>query len=155
MTGGPERGIMLDLNHPMTTYIFQASGLIDRVMIVAQQMTVSPSSVRQELLEKCLIRFNEMRALNIDHFQERSFVAQAIDEYEVGLKTLAALGGGQIVEDRRDGEGDCPYCGTKIMKFRASKYEESFIVLCPQCSKCYMVALEKLRSYEGFGTESI
>ncbi len=150
---------MLDLNHPMTTHIFRASGLIEGVMVAAQTMTVAPSVVRDDLLAKCLPRFGEMRDLNREHFGNSTYIASAIDEYEAGIRQLAGLGDGQIVEDRRDGEGDCPFCRTTITKFNPMPgrkgYEDRFVIVCGQCDDLYMPALSRLRSTEGFGTDWI
>ena len=150
---------MLDLNHPMTTHIFRASGLIDGVMASAQVMTVSPSVVRNELFAKCLPRFGEMRELNREQFGNSAYIASAIDEYEAGIRKLADLGDGQIVEDRRNGEDECPFCHTPITKFNPMPgrkgYEDCFVILCRQCDDLYVPALSKLRSIDGFGTDWI
>jgi hypothetical protein len=150
---------MLDLNHPMTAHIFRASGLIDGVMAAAQIMTVSPSVVRNDLLAKCLPRFVEMRELNREQFGDSTYIASAIDEYEAGIRKLAGLGDGQIVEDRRNGEGECPFCHTPITKFNPMPgrkgYEDRFVILCGHCDDLYMPGLSKLRSTDGFGTDWI
>lgn len=145
---------MLDLNHPMTGHIFRASGLMDAAMRIGQEMTVAPSLPRRELLARALPIFREMRELNRQHFRDSPFIAGAIDEYEEGLRTLADLGDGRILEDRRDGERDCPYCGAAILK--SCPLEESrtayFIIVCVKCSALYMAAQEKLDSANGFAT---
>jgi hypothetical protein len=147
---------MLDLNHPMTPHIFRASGLEDGVLGRGQQMTVAPSAVRETLLAECLPLFAEMRELNQGHFGASSFIAQAIDDCESGIRQLAALGNGQITEDRRNGEGTCPYCGTTITKFNPlPDLLTCEIILCPKCDDLFMPALERLRSFEGFGTDAI
>jgi hypothetical protein len=58
------------LDHPMTQYIFQASGLMDGVMVRGQKMSVSPSVVRTELLAECLPLFAEMRELARTQFSK-------------------------------------------------------------------------------------
>jgi hypothetical protein len=151
---------VLDLEHPLTPHVFRASDLIDGVMVCGQQMSVAPNSVRAELLAECLPLFAEMRELATAQFGKKvQFLLQAIEEYEEGIRRLAALGDGQITEDRRNGEGNCPYCGTTITKFNAyagsPRLEPHFIILCPKCDDLFMPALQKLRSFEGFGTDAI
>lgn len=146
---------MLDLNHPMTDHVFRAFHLVGAVTTLAYQMTVASSSVRQRLFEECLPKFDAIRAHNTDHFQGDSFISQSIDDYEEGLRKLAALGEGQIVEDRSDGEGGCPYCGTKITKIPLTRDRKSFIIVCNNCSKLFDPALQKLHSHQGFGIVAI
>src|SRR5687767_10549153 len=130
---------MLDLNHPMTEHIFRASGLIGKVKELGQQMSVSPSATRAELLAECLPLFAEMRELALSRFAESAgFILAAVDEYEAALRGLAGLNGGRITEDRRDGTGSCPVCGTAITHYK--KYR---IVLCGECDKPFMAADEK------------
>lgn len=150
---------MLDLDHPMTPHVFRASRLVDGVMVRGQRMSVAPSAVRAEILAECLPLFEEMRQLATAHFTDRAqFILQAVAEYEVGIRALAALGDGRITEDRRDGEGNCPYCGTPITKFDAyagRSRPPHFVILCPKCDELFMPALMRLRDFEGFGTEAI
>ena len=141
---------MLNLSHPITEHIFRASGLMDGVMRRAQLMSVSPSTVRAGLLAECLPLFTEMRELARIHFGGAASIAAAVDEYEAAIRTLAGLGGGRIDEDRRDGTGSCPVCGTTI-----THYPEYRIVLCAECDKPFMAAYEKLDSSEGFCTWAI
>ncbi|WP_020467924.1 hypothetical protein [Zavarzinella formosa] len=139
---------MLRLDHPMTPHIFRASGLMDGVMVRGQNMSVSPSAVRAELLAECLPLFTEMREVAWMWFaDEVPFILAAVDEYEAAIRALAGLHGGQITEDRRDGKGACPVCGTPITYYRKWK-----IVLCGECDKPFMAAHSKLDSSEGFST---
>ncbi|WP_433929993.1 hypothetical protein AB3662_39530 [Sorangium cellulosum] len=151
---------MLDSTHPITQHVFRASGLMDRVMIRGQKMSVSPSAVRAELLAECLPLFAEMRELARAQFGKRAaFILVAVDEYEAALRALGGLGGGRITEDRRDGEGACPACGTPITKFRplpdCKGFEDHWIILCRECDKPFMEAHGKLASSDGFGTWAI
>jgi hypothetical protein len=153
-------GAMLNLNHPMTPHIFQLAGLMDGVMVRGQKMSVVPSAVRAELLAECLPLFAEMRALACAWFGKRSpFILAAVGEYEAAIRALAGLGGGLITEDRRDGEGVCPACGTPITKLRSipdcKGLEDHGIILCGECDKPFMAAYEKLDSCAGFNTWAI
>jgi hypothetical protein len=142
---------MLGLDHPMTQHVFLASGLMDGVMIRGQRMSVSPSVVRAELLAECLPLFAEMRELAHAMFGKRAaFIATAVDEFEVAIRTLAGQGGGRITDDRHDGTGSCPLCDTVI-----THYPEHRIILCGGCVKPFMAAHDKLDSSEGFGTWAI
>jgi hypothetical protein len=141
---------MLDLDHPMTEHIFRASMLIDGVMVRGQRMSVAPSAVREQLLAECLPLFAEMRKLNAEHFAMSAFIAQAIDEYEAGIRTLAGLAGGRIGKDVLDGAKRCPACGTRI-----TRYPKYHLVLCGKCDNLFLPAKEKLCSLDGFGTDAI
>lgn len=141
---------MLDPTHPRTKHICRASSIIDSIMARGQQMTVSPSSIRATLLEECLPLFAQLRELNRIHFGDAVFIAQAINAYETGIRNVASLGNGLITEDRRDGNGDCPYCGTPI-----AKHPNYSLILCIKCDELFMVAKEELSSSEGFGTVAI
>jgi len=135
---------MIDLNHPLADSKFKAVGLLDRLWTIGQQMTLSPSSVRMGLLADCLPLLAQLRKL-AEHFRDPRFIAQAIDDFESGIRNLAALGAGQILEDRRDGEGDCPCCGTKIIKSA-----DGYIKVCGECANLFMPAMDRLRSIDGF-----
>ncbi len=85
---------MLNLRSPGADHIFHASGLMGRVMERGQTMSVSPSSVRTELLNECLPLFEKMRVLARAHFaKDLPFLLPAIDEYEAAIRSLAGLGG--------------------------------------------------------------
>lgn len=143
---------MLDLNHPITPYKFQAAGLMDGVGVRARKMSVSTSAVRTELLAECLLLFAEMRELARARFSKRAgFIVAAVHELEAAIRVLAGLGGGQITVDRRDGEGACPACGAAITKFRPIPDEDHWVILCSACTEPLSAALKKLDSSEGFG----
>jgi hypothetical protein len=147
---------MLDSSHSNAEYVYKAAALIDGVMRTAQQMTVSPSAVRVELLSRCLPMLQELRIVNSEYFGKERCIAEAIDEYEVGVREVAALGQGKITEDRRSGDGHCPYCGGRIVKYAPlPEVDDHFIIYCDSCSKLFMPAKEKLASFEGFGTDFI
>jgi hypothetical protein len=91
--------------------------------------------------------------------QQAAFILAAVDEYEAAISALAGLGGGRIDEDRRDGKGGCPACGTAITKFRpipdCKGFEDHWIIVCGECDKPFMKAHDKLDFSEGFGTWAI
>lgn len=51
---------MLDLNHPMTQYIFAAARLNNAILECAKSMTLVSTPNRQELLSECLTRLERM-----------------------------------------------------------------------------------------------
>jgi hypothetical protein len=150
---------MLDPLDPDSIPMYDASALLDAIMMVGREMTLAPSAVRLDLLARHVVLFERMRALNRAHFGQSELIAKAIDEYEAGIRRVAALGDGKIMQDRRDGEGDCPYCGTKITKFNPMPgilgFEDHFIAYCEPCSNLYMQAKKKLSSCKGFATDLI
>jgi hypothetical protein len=142
---------MLDLNHPMTEHMFNASRLMDRAMTIGQRMSVSPTDVRMQSLSECPALFDEMRTLARTHFVKWSTtILSAINEYERSLNELAALGDSRITEDRRNGKGTCPVCGTRITHM--AKYG---IAQCDECTKPFMAAHAKLDGDQGFCTWAI
>lgn len=144
---------MLDLNHPQTQYIFEASAIEDALKTRALQMSVLPSAKRLPLLEQCHYGLDELRRLNRDHFENSAFIAQTLDEAEAALNGIAQAGEGKIIEDHSNGEGNCAVCGTPITKFWPGVGPRTyFIILCHPCNKPFMKAKEKLESPEGFGT---
>jgi hypothetical protein len=151
---------MLDLSHPISEHVLRASGLMDAVMGRGHEMSVSPSAVRTGLLAECLPLFVKIRQLARAQFSERAaFIVAAVDEYEAAMRALADMGDGRITEDRRDGEGSCPVCGTPITKFQplagCKGFDDYWKVLCTECDKPLMVAHSKLDSWEGFSTWAI
>lgn len=150
---------MLDLDHPMSKHILAASRMLDHVLQLGQEMSLAPSAVRAEQVKECQDVFAQMRELNTAQFSASTYISEAIEECENGIQNLANLKEEQIKEDRRDGEGNCPGCGEKIMKFNpmpgVKGYEDTFIALCNTCTELYMPAHLRLQSLEGFGTMAI
>ncbi|HEX7900342.1 MAG TPA: hypothetical protein VF950_21420 [Planctomycetota bacterium] len=118
-------------------------------------MTVAPSRARAEILKECLPLLAELRELNAKGFQAKQFIALAIDEYEAGLRKLAALREGSITEDRRNGEGPCAACGASIANIRPRPGGPIKLFLCEDCADLFMRAHHALHSFEGFGTVAI
>ncbi len=145
---------MLDLNHPMTQPIFEASALEDALKLRAQAMSVTPSVRRLELLAECQRALDQLRRLNRAHFENSAFIAQTIDETEEVLSGIAHAGDGKITEDHSDGEGICPVCQTPITRYEAGQYS-SKVVYCSRCDEPFMQALAKLGSPQGFFTIAI
>ncbi len=145
---------MLDLDHPMTKHIFAASGMEDFLMVSAQRMTLLPSKERLLLLEECLKVLGKMRILNEDHFDASLFISNAINETQEALEQIAHLNGGNIQEDKTDGEGSCSVCDTPITKFDVSPGSSwsRCIILCDYCNEPFMKAKAKLESPKGFKT---
>jgi hypothetical protein len=145
---------MLDLDHPMTEHIFAASGMEDLLMIRAQRMTVLPSKERLLLLADCIPVLDELRRLNDEHFEASLFISRAIDEAQAALEQIAHLNGGNITEDKTDGEGNCVACSTPITKWETfpGKSYNRHIILCQHCNEPFMKAKAKLESSKGFGT---
>ena len=151
---------MLDLNHPMTQHIFEASAIKDALMRRAQQMSVLPSAKRLPLLEQCHYGLDELRRLNRAHFANSTFIAQTINETETALNNIAHAGAGNIVADSSHGEGNCPVCGIPITVGEAGEAGEagehsSKVICCGRCVEPFMKAKSKLESPKGFFTCAI
>ena len=148
---------MLKRDDPQYANTRKVAGIVDVIMGTAHDMTLAPSSVRREMLADLEPFFQELRELNREKFNDYEFTRTAIEEFEAGVRKLAALGDGRITEDRRDGEGDCPYCGVKITKIRLLGYgtsgEGHFLELCGSCNQLYMEAKSRMMGLMGFGTD--
>jgi hypothetical protein len=148
------RNNMLDLSHPLAQHIFAASGMEDLLMLNAQRMTLLPSDERVLLLAECIPILDGLRRLNDEHFEASLFISRAIDEAQAALEQIAHANGGNIVENRTDGEGQCAACGAPLINhniFPGKPYGQH-IILCQRCNEPFMTAKAKLGSSEGFGT---
>jgi hypothetical protein len=81
---------MLDLNHPQTKYIFEASALLDAVraeLLVLEQAAGSAEIIgRTEHLGLVLIP--KLRALNAARFASSPTIAQALETLSTAIETL-------------------------------------------------------------------
>ena len=145
---------MLDIDHPMTPYIFDASVMLGRVSETGQRMSTAPASDRPALLAESLQVFAELRQLNTDHFENAEFIRLGLDACEAGMRLLAALGKPVLSNQRPWIEKPCPHCGCET-ETRSRAPLEGNLTLCPYCVQLYMPALECLELLDGFGTEAI
>jgi hypothetical protein len=147
---------MIDPNNPLSERIYRAAGLLDGVLLRIHEMSVSPSSVRADLLAECLPLFAAMRELNVEQFSQSPWIDQAICECEASTRALAALGNSQITQDQRSGEGDCVCCGTEIHKHLAipaqGDFADYYEIYCGRCAESVFLACGKLDCLNGFGT---
>jgi hypothetical protein len=148
---------VLDLDHPMTKYVFAAARAEDAVLIAARHMTAACRQERARLLEGCGPAFAELRRLARDHFMDCSTIPPAIDELERAVSQLAALPG--VPEDGPSAEYKCPACEAAME--RRGKYgflapNNPTDIYCSPCLQIIMPSLSALRSWEGgFGTDAI
>ncbi len=144
---------MLNMQDPRSQHIIHATVLLDGLLRFGQEMSVAPSAVRIELLEKCKASLQELRTLFDGHFSTRTLIPLQIESLESGLASLAALG---TSKDRRNGEGFCPVCSTRIKKINAYAGSRcgrvEWVVFCQKCDESFMPALLALGSSDGFGT---
>jgi hypothetical protein len=84
---------------------------------VARLMTVVPTPRRKELYRECLSILADLRRINAERFGCDPYIEQRLDMTEPALNAIAEVGGAQVLQDRSDGEGDCPVCGTPVTKF--------------------------------------
>lgn len=150
---------MLDLNHPSSEYLLRASRLIDAIMLSGQKMTVSTSAERSQLLKASQPKFQELRALNSNHFGNSSFIAQAIDEYESGIRAVSALTVGEKAVTGVQPRMRCPHCDTPTLELSVHVANAANLAIpdrvCAKCDILFMPAKTKLESLEGFGTCAI
>ena len=90
-------------------------------------MTVSPSSVRDELFAGCTPLFTDMLELVRARFGERTaYIHSTVGEYEVAIRGAGRSG--------RHGHGGCPACGTPITRLRPTlgckEFQDHWGILC-------------------------
>lgn len=149
---------MLDFS-PQSQNIRAAAAAMDRILYTAHAMTVASSTRRRQLFQKCKAPIDELLALNEEHFGGSPQIRGNIALLAKSLVTLRNLGDGQILEDRSDGEGLCPYCATPITKYQPQydpKSDDPYLIYCNKCSDIYIRAISKLdMPTVGFGTDAI
>ncbi|MEO7719289.1 MAG: hypothetical protein ABIY70_24070 [Capsulimonas sp.] len=143
---------MLNLDHPMAKHIFAAAQMEDFLLVSAQRMTLVPSTERLAILVDCHQALDEMRRLNHEQFSASQFISDAIADAQESLEQIANLGGGNITENKVDGEGDCASCGSAITKFETYPQSDRYVIVCHQCVRPFMQAKSKLQSSQGFRT---
>jgi hypothetical protein len=148
---------MLDLDHPMTKYVFAAARAEDTILRDAKRVTVSARRDRLRVRDGCAPAFAELRRLARDHFADRPAITPTIDALERALAELAELPG--VPEDGPPAEYTCPACGAALD--RRGKYgfpapDKPTDIYCSPCLDIIMPPLCELRSWEGgFGTDAI
>ena len=139
---------MLDVKHPQTKWIFDASREADAILSFAKLMTLLPTPQRQQLLLRVTRPIDQLRRLNREHFGASSFIDRAISDLEAGCQSIASL---QSTESHLDGRGTCPVCGAAIKHL--PEYHDT--TYCGQCLRALDDARGRLDSAEGFGTWAI
>ena len=139
---------MLDLKHPQTKWIFDASREDAAILSFAKLMTLLPTPQRQQILSRVARPIERLRRLNREHFGASSFIERAISDLEAGCHSIASL---QSTESRLDGRGTCPVCGSEINHI--PEYHD--MTYCRQCLSALDDARQRLESSEGFGTYAI
>jgi hypothetical protein len=139
---------MLDLKHPQTQWIFDASREEDAILSFAKLMTLVPTPQRQQLLPRIARPIARLRRLNHEHFGGSSFIERAISDLEAGCQSIASL---QSTESRLDGHGTCPVCASTIKHL--PEYHD--MTYCSHCLSKIDDARERLASSEAFGTWAI
>jgi hypothetical protein len=139
---------MLDLKHPQTKWIFDASREADAIISFAKLMTLLPTPQRQQLLLHVAPPLDRLRRLNREHFGASSFIDRAISDLEAGCQSIASL---QSTQSHLDGRGTCSVCGSAIKHLP----EYHTMTYCGQCLRAIDDARGRLDSSEGFGTWAI
>src|SRR5437868_5758657 len=80
---------MLDLNNPQTEHIFAAARLEDAVLNYARRIISAPPSERPVLLALYEQSIDAMRTLNLERFGNSVFIASAINELHIAMRSLA------------------------------------------------------------------
>ena len=139
---------MLDLKHPQTQWIFDASREDDAILSFAKLMTLLPTPQRQQLLQRIARPIVRLRRLNREHFGASPFIERAISDLEAGCQSIASL---QSTESHLDGQGTCPVCGSAIKHL--PEYHD--MTYCGHCLSTIDDARKRLASSEGFGMWAI
>jgi len=144
---------MLDLDHPMTTHVFAASGLVDYLIRHTKYMTLVSTEERQRILPSCQEALERLRQLNAKHFGASAFTSDAIEELRGALHELAGLVTNPVAGNAYAIKL-CPACETPLTRVHLAympKPEQRWTVYCSPCLNVLMPAREKLDSVLGFG----
>lgn len=172
---------MLDLDHPQTPHIMEASGLLDQLLLFGQAMSISSSAQRMELALRARLVFERLIVLNKEHFENSPFITESLKEYAHALVYLRDMGQGQLNE----GDGiHCPACQSEItrlelettltsyfertkgiektdynlsekLQIQPDELKITVLRYCSRCTEITVPARTKLGSFEGFGTIAI
>ena len=134
---------MLDLNHPQTPYIFEASGYLDRIKMGCRRYIVETFENRQ-------ITFAQMKAecAALNQFSETAFperlsqILQLTEKIEQEINRLAAI------NDPTDA-GSCTVCNQPLYTFKTYVKEFPTLTICQHCSKKIMEYLNELEMPTG------
>lgn len=151
---------MVNANDAQFEFVLAAAREMDRVLMLANKMTVASSENRKLLFQLTKAPINSLLKLNQERFEDSQSIRGRIAMLAQSLLTLRNLRDGSIVEDRSDGVGACPACETPILRYQAQaeskNSQAAWIVYCPECSDLYQKPLEMLSVYGvGFGTDRI
>jgi hypothetical protein len=153
---------MVNTNDAQFEFVLAAAREMDRVLMLANKMTVASSENRKLLFQLAKAPINSLLDLNRDRFDDSESIRGRIAMLAQSLLTLRNLRDGSIIEDRSDGIGACPACETPILRYQnqaqanTNSNQMAWIVYCPECSDIYQKPLEMLSVHGvGFGTDRI
>jgi hypothetical protein len=120
---------MLDLNHPRTPIIFQASAYTDRIKNNCGRYTVAAFEQRRQLFLDMKVHCDELTAFCKIHFKKN---AEAINRLadEIKLETEKL----EVVDNDTD-EGKCNVCNGNLFKYKSYVKEWGHFYYCDNCPK--------------------
>lgn len=147
---------MLDMSHPHSQFVFEASNLIDGINGMVRLMTLCRVTQRVLLYDKCGANIKQLRELNLLHFENKQFIVEALDELERKLYALASPPREKAPRHSL-GPGDyCPLCNSQIEMIDTMVTSMPLMVMCSTCFQEYFLPSKmELESHEGFGTDAI
>lgn len=151
---------MVNANEPQFEFVLAAAREMDRVLMLANKMTIASSENRKLLFQLTQAPINSLLKLNRERFQNSESIRGRIAMLAQSLLILRNLKCGEITEDRSDGIGDCPACLSVILRYQTqtatTNEDAAWVAYCPECSDLYQKPLEMLAIDDvGFGTGSI
>lgn len=134
---------MLDLNHPRTQIIFQASAYIDRLKNHCGKYTVEDFKARQNIFEDMIQithEFEEFYNLNFEENKEDVKNILNIIRTEINLK--------KVINKKTD-KGKCKVCNGKLFEYKSLIKEFGVFYYCDGCPNIIVENLNKLESVTG------
>ncbi|GAB3721612.1 hypothetical protein [Flavobacterium koreense] len=118
---------MIDINHPNSQFIFEASGYTDRIKNYCRIYI-------NESFEQRIITFEKMKqeCLNLKTFSEEHFKDRTKDIYDVTQKLISEIDSLQKINNETT-IGNCKVCDNKLKTFDSRVKEVGFITICNNC----------------------
>ena len=134
---------MLDINHPRTQIIFEASGYIGLLKNHCGKYTVEDFEARQSIFGEMIQithEFEEFYNLNFDRNKEDVKNILNIIRNEIVSK--------KVINEQTD-NGKCKVCNGKLFEYKSLIKEFGVFYFCDNCPNIIVENLNKLESITG------
>lgn len=134
---------MLDINHPRTTIIFQASGYIDRLKNYCGKYTIEDFQTRQNTFDIMIKTVEEFEKFYNQNFKkDREDVKILLNNIETEINSIKQLNGKTDI-------GKCNVCNGNLTEYKSLVKEFGFFYYCADCPNIIVENLNKLEIITG------